>query len=198
MGNVTLNSYNNHGQVINGQFPITFKNFLCTENIVGCVDPDSPSYNPYATIVGPCEYPDGFPGAGGPYGGGGPIKNYKYLIQTDWDNCLMSYVASGPDTFDADGIRYVSYPWDSNSVDGHIAWMQNGDGTATCINATRNYTRADANFAGINFIGQVRDVSSLGQSPGCYFGVGCCPEPPNGPYTLFNQPGTVLCNIYNP
>ena len=134
-----------------------------------------------------------------------PTGYFKYLIQTDWDDCLMSTNAALAESIIADGITYTSYNWPyiqnaegSNLVDGHTVWERNSDGlTATCIEATGNYVLAENNYAGINFVGAIYNLTDLGFTAACPSN-GCCPDPaPNEPYTYLNQPGSILCNSFS-
>lgn len=45
--NIVLNSYNNHGQVITGQFPIASNKVQCSY-VYGCTDPTAANYNALA------------------------------------------------------------------------------------------------------------------------------------------------------
>jgi len=177
----------------------TVDNGSCDYSIYGCTNSYAANYNPNATKDdGSCKYGFQFNG-----------EVYKYLVVTDWDNCLMSPNAPIADTFVADDIRYTSYPWPntawdetiyfSNVVDGHTVWEAQNNGTAICIRATGNYVDGNNNYSGINFVGQVKTIEELSQFVAGCPGVGCCPEtPPNGDYTALNQPGTVICNTYSP
>ena len=163
-----------------------------------CDDPTALNYG----MIGTCTYSNGFSGNRGPYGGEGPYGVYKYLILTDWDNCLIGGDTANAvvgDTLLADGVRYTAYPWPdirtnpgySNLTDGHLVFERNGDGTATCVYGNGHYA---------GWIGIVYNIDYLlgVQSPGCWKGIGCCVDPPPaGPYTMFNQPGTILCNSYD-
>jgi len=163
-----------------------------------CCDPTASNY----TMIGACTYSNGFSGNGGPAGGDGPLGVYKYIILTDWDNCLIDGDTADAvvgDTLLADGVRYTAYNWPdiqtnpgySNLTDGHYVFERNGDGNATCVYGNGHYARR---------VGYVYSIQYLldAQSPGCWQGYGCCVDPPPaGPYTMFNQPGTILCNSYN-
>ena len=217
----TINSYTKNTTKEVGNFPIatgaitncpTIINSVSSANIPhlilepsgGCVDCRATNFNPYAIVDdGSCNYNNGFCGTGGAFGTDGVYRCYKYIILTDWDDCLIggdTINAVTGDTFLADDVRYTAYPWPdiytnpgySNLTDGHRVYEANGDGTATCIIANGHYR---------NYIGDSQTVSDLlsYQSPGCP-AFGCCPSPaplPDVPYTSLNQPGTVLCNIYN-
>jgi hypothetical protein len=149
--------------------------------------------------------PPKFYGPGGSYSKDpqDPSGYFRYLVLTDWDNCLMSTNAAIVDSFVADGITYTSYPWSDNSglVDGHTVWEVNSDlVTATCVGATGNYVLAENNYSGLNYVGQVFPLSNLPYLGGCTDETGgpCCPSPaPTVPYTYLNEPGSVLCNVYS-
>jgi len=88
------------------------------------------------------------------------LSNYKYMIRFDWDNCPMSAAAIlSYDSIIADGIRYESDP-NFHQIDGLSVWRANGDGTATCVYASGNYTNSNNNNFSIS-IGSVFTISYL-------------------------------------
>lgn len=168
---------------------------------IGCSDPDAYNYTPYRYDDGGCQYDFGFYGPRGPYANNGEIGYYRYLIVTDWNSCLYSNTSPIVDTFVADGIRYTSYPWTNNDgkVDGHVVWEANRDGTATLVYATGNYANYDYNTQKL-YVGMISNISDLSNyTTGCVNPTGCCSNnDPNVPFTVLNQPGTILCNYYTP
>jgi len=130
-----------------------------------------------------------------------PNTTFQYLVHCDWDNCLIysPYRVSGVDFFYGDNVRYQSNEIYAN-VDGHHAWKANGDGTATCINATGWYKT-------YNYIGKKRAVSEIQAD---YFSNVTNPKLSNvfaqnktslarclQPEPLRNIPDAVLCNSYS-
>jgi hypothetical protein len=96
-----------------------------------------------------------------------PSNKYRYLIECDWDNCLMCQEnALIKDSITADGILYTSDPNFTN-IDGLIIWESNFDGTATCVHASGNYnstTNWYPNYNcndGTNFVGLTRNIIDL-------------------------------------
>jgi hypothetical protein len=170
---------------INHNPKATIDDGSCT--YTGCTDPSATNYNPKATIDDGSCYSSTLCGKEGPYNGNGSYGCYKYIIFTDWDDCLYSGNPVYNDHFIADGVLYEAPSW-SEGTDGHRAYEINNDGiTATCINATGSNSSA---------IGDVQNVTTLlgWASPGCP-DYGCCDDSA-GPFTLTNSPGCVLSNSY--
>jgi len=173
----------------------------------GGVGADKVSITPYL--------PPKFYGPGGSYAKSpqNPSAYYRYLIRTDWGQCLMSRNAPVIDSFTADGVAYHSYPWPfvpgpggkrnrpALVVDGYTVWERNLDKTtATCVAATGNYVSAANNHWGLNFVGTIWPLTNLNYGTGCVTGTvtPCCPVAPSVPYSYLNQPGTILCNQFIP